>query len=826
MSAYWRKVTRDFWQERSRTVFVVLAIAIGISAFSAVLSSYAILTRELDKGYLETNPASATLRTDKLDDELVAAVAVSKGVSDAEARRTLTGRIKAGPVEWRNLTLFVVKDFGDIRVSTLKPQQGAWPPATGEILIERDAVQVARAGIGDSVTIKTAGGNELTLRFSGAVKDVGQAQARMENAVYGYINLDTLAQLGEEPYLDQLKIVVDGNRFDETHVRSVTADVRRLIESRGHQVRRVDIPEPGKHPHSSIMGLLLLAMSSFGLFALLLSGILVVNLMTALMAAQIRQIGVMKTLGGTRRQIAGIYFGQALLLGVAALLVAMPVGLWGSRALCRYFAVFLNFDITSFAVPPWVYLLVAAVGLVVPLLAAAYPVWNGSGVSVREALDDYGVGRKAFGTSAFDRALTGLGGASRPVLLALRNSFRRRMRLALTTATLALAGLFFMGALNVRASLVKTLDRLFDTMKYDLTVNLGRMYPFELVERAVRNTPGVLQAEGWLTAEGSLPGAVAAPADSGGGHMGGRSANLHDGGGQGPAGMEHGGGAAGGGRFSVVGVPVETKLLKPNLLSGRCLQPGDTGAILVNTRLASLSPQIKVGEEVELKIGPATQRWRVVGVAREPFAGPGAYVPRGFFDRAGHAGMTNSVRLALDRTDADSMNAIKASLDRNLEGHAVRPLGSSSKADLRFSADQHMVMIYIFLVMVSGILAVVGGLGLMTTMSLNVLERRREMGVLRAIGASPPAVWLIVITEGVAIGVLGWALATLTAWPVSKAVGALMVKLMFNVGLDFLFEPSGPLIWLGVSVCLGTVASFLPAWHASRRPVREAIGYE
>src|SRR5262249_39347440 len=218
------------------------------------------------------------------------------------------------------------------------------------------------------------------------------------------------------------------------------------------------------------------------------------------------------------------------------------------------------------------------------------------------------------------------------------------------------------------------------------------------------------------------------------------------------------------GRFSVVGVPVETKLLKPNLLAGRGLQPGDTNAVLVNTRLASLSPQIKVGEEVKLQIGPTQGAWRVVGVAREPFAGPGAYIPRGFFDRAGHAGMTNSVRLALDRTDAYSMNAIKASLDRNLEEQAVRPPGSSSKADLRFSADQHMVMIYIFLVVVSGILAVVGGLGLMTTMSLNVLERRREMGVLRAIGASPPAVWVLVITEGVAIRVRGWGPGPAAAW--------------------------------------------------------------
>ena len=826
MSAYRQKVIRDFWQERTRTIFVVFAIAIGISAFSAVLSSYAILTRELDNGYLETNPASATLRTDRLDDELVAAVAASKGVSDAEARRALTGRIKAGPVEWRNLTLFVVKDFRDIRVSTLKPQQGAWPPGPGEILIERDAVQVARARIGDSVTIRTARGNERTLRFSGSVKDVGQAQARMENIVYGYINLDTLAQLGEEPYLDQLKITVDGNKFDETHVRNVTADVQKLIESRGHQARRVDIPEPGKHPHSQIMGLLLLAMSSFGLFALILSGILVVNLLTALMAAQTRQIGVMKTLGGTRRQIAGIYFGQASLLGVAAFFVAMPVGLWGSRALCRYFAVFLNFDITSFAAPLWVYLLVAAVGLVVPLLAAAYPVWKGSGVTVREALDDYGLGQKAFGMSAFDRALAGIGGPARPVLLALRNGFRRRMRLALTVTPLVLAGMFFMTALNVRASLINTLDHLFDTMRYDLTVNLGMMYPLEKVERATRNTPGVLQAEGWLTTEGSLPGAGGALGGSGGGHMRGGVSNMHGGGGHGGGGMENGDGAAVAARFSVVGVPVETNLLKPSLLAGRGLQPGDTNAIVVNTRLASLSPQIKVGEEVKLQIGPSQGAWRVVGMAREPFAGPVAYIPRSFFERAGHVGMSNSIRLALDKTDADSINIIKASLDRNLEEQAVRPLSSASKADLRFSYDQHMIMIYIFLIVMSCILAAVGGLGLMTTMSLNVIERRREMGVLRAIGASPPVVWLIVITEGVVIGALGWSLATLAAWPVSKAIGDLLVKLMVKVGLDFMFEPGGPMIWLGVSLCLGAVASFLPAWHASRRPVREAIGYE
>ena len=301
MTTPWRKVIRDFWQERTRSVLVVAAIALGIAAFSAVLSSYAILNRELNQGYLATNPASATLRTDAIDDELLKAVARNPGVQAAEARRAVTGRMKAGPAQWRSLTLFVVKDFADIRVSTITHESGSWPPGQGEILIERDAFQVAKTRIGETVTVKMPRGDFQDLRVTGGVHDVGQAQARMENIVYGYITLETLASLGEEPYLDQLKILVSGDRFDRAHIARVAEDVRKVLEDRGHPVRRVDIPDPGKHPHADLMGMLLLAISSFGLLVLALSGVLVVNLLTALMASQVRQIGMMKAIGGLAR---------------------------------------------------------------------------------------------------------------------------------------------------------------------------------------------------------------------------------------------------------------------------------------------------------------------------------------------------------------------------------------------------------------------------------------------------------------------------------------------------------------------------------------------
>ena len=808
MSTVWRKAIRDFWYERARTALVVLAIALGISAFAAVMSSYAILTRELDLGYLATNPASAVIRVDQIDEGTIKAILQNPEVSDAEPRRTIRGQIKAGPVQWRNLVLFVVHDYGNIRVSKLVPEKGAWPPATGEILIERDAFQVAKANVGDAVRVKTANGIEQPLVIAGSVHDVGQAQARMENIVYGYINLATLVQLGEQPTLDQLNILVAQNRFDEDHVRRVAGDVETLIKSRGHQVRSVDIPAPGKHPHSDLTGMLLLAMSSFGLFVLVLSGILVINLLTAMMASQVRQIGVMKAIGGTRRQIAAIYFGQALFLGIAAVIVSVPLGIVGSRALCRYMAVFLNFDIKSFAAPAWVYLLVAVVGIAAPLIAAAYPVWKGTATPVRVALSDFGLSQTTFGASALDRALTRIGGTFRLMIFAIRNSFRRRARLVLTLLTLAAGGLFFLAALNVRASMINTLDRLFAARKYDLSVALANPYELAKIDNAVRNTPGISRAEGWFMTEASVvTEKQSATAQDEHSNSGLHSARSDD------------------DSFTVVALPADSELLKLDIVEGRNLAPGESDSIVINSALARTEPKMRVGQTVTLRTGPAETTWRVVGLSREAFSPPVGYIPKTFIDQR-HPGMANNLRLSLDKTDPDSIAIVKTDLDRNLEQQGVRARASASTAESRFGFDQHMLMIYVFLIVMSAIIGGVGGLGLMTTMSLNVLERRREMGVMRALGATPRIVWSMVVAEGIVIGLLSWTIAALLAWPISKVIANFIAKALFRSGLDFTFEPLGLLIWIIVSIGLSAAASFFPAWKASRVTVREALAYE
>jgi putative ABC transport system permease protein len=473
-------------------------------------------------------------------------------------------------------------------------------------------------------------------------------------------------------------------------------------------------------------------------------------------------------------------------------------------------AIFRNFDITSFAIPVWVYLLVAAIGLVVPLLAAAFPVWRGSGVSVREALADFGVAGSNFGTSALDRMLSGVGGLTRPLLLAIRNNFRRRARLALTVLTLAAGGLFFMTALNLRASMINTLDRLFATKTYDLGVSLAGMAPVGDVLRITRSTPGVRGAECWIASEGVLPDAAyATPHTSGVTHGGITAEAVSD------------------NRFIVIALPSDTQMVKPNLESGRWLRAGENDTIVVNSALAAKSAQMRAGNRVTFPMGAGQVSLRVAGIVAEPFSPPMAYMPRAFFDeKAAHAGVTNNVRLILDKTDQASIDRVKVLLEDRFGNAGIKAISMTSKDDNRFGFDQHMLMIYVALIIMSSMIGGVGGLGLMTTMSLNVLERRREMGVMRAIGATPRAILFMLIAEGSIVGFASWALAAIAAWPLGKGLGDFLMAKLFKSGLDFTFELRGLAVWLAVSLVLGAIASFVPAWDATRHPVREALSYE
>ncbi|MFO0580582.1 MAG: FtsX-like permease family protein [Polyangia bacterium] len=794
MRTLFHKALRDLRGERVRSLSIVLALALGIAGFFAVLSAYAILTRALRDGYLATHPASATLRVARLGDDDVRSVEALPGIAGAEARRTVRGRIRSGPAKWKNLILFARRDFAASSIGTVARQSGAWPQGAGELGIERDALQVAHARVGDTVSVRTDAGRPSTLRIIGSIHDVGQAQARMENLVYGYVTLDALAALGEEPYYDQLVIRVAQDPLDEAHIQSVARVVAAHLEQRGQRVQRIDVPEPGEHPHGRIMGLLMLSLAVFGFFILVLSGVLVFNVLTALLAGQLRQIGVMKAVGGSRVQIAGVYLLEAGLLGAAAIGAALPFGLLGGRWLCRALAVFLNFDIASHTVPLWIYALVFVVGIAVPVVAALLPVWLGTRVPVREALAVGGPADRPFGTSSLDRALARVRGSSRVLLLALRNVGRHRLRVGLTLVTLTAGGIFFMAALNVRQSLVRTVDRFYAAARADLSVRLAAPFSRSTVEQLAGRIPAVQAAEGWIVADGK----------------------LGDGDDERP---RH--------RLTVIGLPPRSRLLTFDLMRGDG-QLADARRVVVNTALHDRLNRPPLEAAVRLRIEGKQVELRLAGVSREPFTPPVAYVSREFFADRSSADTVNSLGLVLSATGGDAVEQIKAQLETHLESAGIAVVQATTKTESRYSFDQHMVMIYVFLIIVSCILAAIGVLGLMTTVSLNVSERRREIGVLRALGATPGRVAQIVIIEGLVVGLLAWLVATLAVVPLTKVIGDQILRRMLSSGTEITlgFEPAGCAIWLAVTLAGSTLASLWPARQASRVSVHEALLHE
>ena len=307
---------------------------------------------------------------------------------------------------------------------------------------------------------------------------------------------ETLADLGVDDTFDELRILVADPTLDRDGITKVADDVRARLERSGARCSGRYVPPPGEHPANELLQGFFLVLGVIGALALIMSGFLVVNTIAAILAQQTRQIGVMKAIGARDDQVAGLYLGLVLAYAVLALLVALPLGALGAWGFTIFTAGLANFDVTEFAIPPMSSPWRSRVGLLVPLLAALVPIWRGVRVTVREALASTGIA-DTFGRGRLDRVLRDVRGLSRPTLISIRNTFRRKGRLALTLAALSLGGAVFMSVFSVRASLQQTLEDTLRYFAYDVQVELSRPERVDGLTASTLAVPGVSAAEPW-----------------------------------------------------------------------------------------------------------------------------------------------------------------------------------------------------------------------------------------------------------------------------------------------------------------------------------------
>jgi putative ABC transport system permease protein len=791
LSPRWHKVIRDLWINKTRTVLVVLAIAVGVFAFGSVSITEDVLLAEMNSQYRAVKPSTITFFISSFDDNLVRWAQRQEEVADAQGRAVYLVQL-VGAERSFNLNLFAYDDYEQTSMNLLEPETGTWPPDRREIVFERASIPLAGAQQGELLLVEMPDGRRRELDIVGTVHDINALPANLFPELTGYVTLNTLGWLGYPTSYNRLEILTHSQFDTLPQLEEVADDLRERLRRAGVDVDGVWVREPDEHWGEETTESFTLILSFIGMFSLVLSGFLVVNTMSALLAEQRRQIGMMKAIGGTGRQIMGVYLALVAGYGLLSLVVAVPIGMGLGFLFTRAVTQFLNVDILNFYLPPRVLIIQVLAALIVPIAASAMPILGGVRVTVREAISNYGIAARS-GLGLIDRLVMKVRRLPRPVLLSIRNTFRRKRRLMLTLGTLTLAGALFITVVNVRDSLSVESDNILETLfNYEVQIALEELYPRLGVERRAESTPGVTEAVGrtgvqvqWIKPDGTE-----------------------------------------GTSFPIVGLPAGTDFVQPTLVSGRWLEATDRNVVLLSSNLIEDMPGVEAGDTITVQLDRKKYDWEVAGIVLIPFDRLG-YANFDYVSSfKGEADLASTLLVRTEQKDGQSQLAMASALERRLKDSGIEVSQSLTKDTLSSSWAGQFDFLVAFLMTMAAMTALIGGLGLAGMMSLNVLERTREIGVMRSIGASNAAVGSIVVTEGLIIGVISWALALPLSIPLSLIFNSMLGSMIFDTPLVFVFSLFGVISWLAVIVVVSVIASLLPAYRAIKMSIRETLAYE
>ncbi|MBN1400994.1 MAG: ABC transporter permease, partial [Anaerolineae bacterium] len=309
-----RKVWRDLVGRRARTALTILGIAIGVAGLVAIVSTARNLTRAQRALYASSSQADITFWVWNAPASLASLLERDPRIVAAELRTTYITRWQ-GDGSWRDIELIGIADFGQVRVNQFDIVAGR-APRTGELLLDLSASQEAGVTPGEEISLRDPNGRERTLRVSGISRSPGYLSSAITNIALGYVPAQTVRRMldipGSNQLLIKLRAFADG--------QSVSQRVTRLLRRQGLQAGAPVIRDPANFAGKRELDALIVIMFLFSGLGLVLSSTLVINTLSASVAEQVDEIGVIKALGGTRGQILLVYLMEAAALGLCGTL--------------------------------------------------------------------------------------------------------------------------------------------------------------------------------------------------------------------------------------------------------------------------------------------------------------------------------------------------------------------------------------------------------------------------------------------------------------------------------------------------------------------------
>ncbi len=803
MSVIWTKVWFDLWRRKTRTGLAVLSIAAGVFAIGTIFGMVDQMLSSMDASHRATNPShiNVILRV-RIDRETAESLTRLEGIAGVEPINLVAGRYRTAPDgPWEAATLVMRDDYEAQRYDYLTLLEGDWP-AGNNVAVERLSANAFGIDIGDQIILELDG-TDRPFEITGKIRHPFVPPPEFGGDTYIMVGEAIMARMGIPPgRFAQLLVEVEPYSVDYARDRLVA--IKDHLAKQGVGVAFGILQEPEEHWGRPFVLGVTYVLRVLAVVSLLASVILVINTMTAVITQQTDQIGVLKAIGGTSGLISRVYLAGVFFYGLLAALIALPLGVVTAYAGSRWLLNIFNIDYEVFTYSPRAVLYQLLAALAAPLLAALWPVLQGATISVREAIGTYGLGGD-FGFSRVDRLVERIGMRflSSPYAIALGNTFRRKGRLLLTQAVLITAGTFFILVLTLSNSVTVTLERELARRAYDIRFVFPRPEREDELANLALDLPAVTRAEGWLTVTGTVFREGVEVRDTAG------------------LGAE------------LFGVPAGSEMYRPNVIAGRWLAADDRGAVAVISQDTAELNGLSLGDRLRIDLGELGEgEWEVIGIyqaiAAEPYTTDPIYAPE-----AAVVAVTKKINrsthllLTVDPPTPAVTDAVKRELRGQFEARSI-PVSmflTRTIHEERSYAYEQFSIVTQMLFGLAVVMGVVGGVGLAGALSIGVVERTREIGVLRAVGAESRTIMGMYVMEGMVQGALSWLVSVPLAVLLARPMAATLGEIMLQTRLEFAFSYGAVFFWLVLVLLIAALAAILPARGATRVSVQESLAY-
>lgn len=803
MDVIFQKVWVDLWGNKSRTLQVALVVALGAFGIGLVIGARNLILDAVNTDYRRTAPPAIGLIVNPpmTDDQLLGLKSID-GVEQVEGVITALVEWRATPADvWEPAFLRSRPDFEEQTLSQELLLTGDWP-ARRAVAISKGTDTTFGIEEGSTVYLRIAD-RERAVDVVGTIKSPRAAPFFTGNPDF-FMSRARYAEVVGSANYDTIFISIGD--FDRAKAEAVDAAIRDRLDKLGIDSRGAEQPlgnritPPDRTPVSSLLDALFAIMGLVGGVIVVLGLFLVFTSVSAIVTQQVDQIGVMKAIGARTGQILRGYLLLVLAYGLLATLIAVPLGALAANGLKNFFLDFTNTTNPGFQVDRLAVAVQIVVAFLAPLLAALIPILKGVGITVREAISSYGLGGTA---GLIDRLIARARGIPYSALLTLGNVFRNKQRVVLIQLTLVGSGIIFIAVNGAADSTQFTFDQeLRSIHTYQAGVGFAQAQRTERIAQLALAEPDVVKIEQWSTG-----GATVRPLTQ-------AKATIDDEG------------------ATLLGLPAASTVYNPQIVRGRWLQPGDRSEVVIHKTLAQ-KVGVDLGDQLIITRKDGREAtWTIVGVLYDPVNSQSIHMAQDALARfLGEANRANALWFTTTATSADEIRAIELALAERFKAQniAVTPetvFNGNTIDDIVFSKLFTYNLLLQLLAIMAVVIAVVGGIGLSGVLSLSVLERTREIGVMRAIGASSGQITRLFIGEGLFLGILSWLIALPISIPLAYGLTTSILSTVLDEEILYRFTFFGPGLWLLIICILAILASWFPARNATRVSVRESLAYQ